>query len=233
MTDTLFDDVKALLDQDFGDDRILKQIYRACQNDEVISNYERNYVRKLAEKHLGKRPEIKNEQIIPPEKPVVPDVVIPQPNSTQKVSKIPTSKTSSFNSKNSKIMIAIAGIILVVLVGGVAAFSGGQMTIVSDVPSPTPAPVSLSLSIETDLSSYSAKDLISISGISENSSTVDLFIENSNNELVWREQVSVKTDGAYSTLTIAGGPNWSSSGTFTITVDDGKETKSNTFSFTT
>ena len=57
MTDSLIDDVKALLNKDFGDDRILKQICRACERDEVISNYERNYVRKLAEKHLGKKPE--------------------------------------------------------------------------------------------------------------------------------------------------------------------------------
>ncbi len=49
MNDSLLDDVKALLDKDLGDDRILKQICRACENDEVISNYERNYVRKLAE----------------------------------------------------------------------------------------------------------------------------------------------------------------------------------------
>lgn len=229
MTDTLFDDVKALLDKDFGDDRILKQIYRACQNDEVISNYERNYVRKLAEKHLGKRPEIKKETVVTREKPVTPDVVIPQSNSIQKIQEIPTPKTSSSGSKNSKIMIAIAGIILVVIIGGVAAFSGGQTTGVTEDPLPTP----VSLSVETDLSSYSTKDLISISGISENSNTVDLLIENSNEELVWREQLSVKSDGTFSTLVIAGGPNWNTSGVFTISVEDGKETKTNTFSFTT
>jgi len=55
MTDSLLNDVKALLDKDFGDDRILKQICRACENDEVISNYERNYVRKLAEKTSRKK----------------------------------------------------------------------------------------------------------------------------------------------------------------------------------
>ena len=54
MIDSLHDDVKALLDKDFGDDRILKQIFRACENNEIISNYERNYVRKLSEKHLGR-----------------------------------------------------------------------------------------------------------------------------------------------------------------------------------
>ena len=48
MTDLLLDDVKALLDEDFGDDRILKQICRACENNEVISNYERNYVTKIS-----------------------------------------------------------------------------------------------------------------------------------------------------------------------------------------
>ena len=56
MEDSLLDDVKALLDKDFGDDRILKQILRACENNEVISNFERNYVKKLAEKHLGRKP---------------------------------------------------------------------------------------------------------------------------------------------------------------------------------
>ena len=78
MTDSLLDDVKALLDKDFGDDRILKQIFRACENNEVISNYERNYVRKLAEKYLGKKPEIVQTQIPVIEKPVVPDLILSQ-----------------------------------------------------------------------------------------------------------------------------------------------------------
>ena len=60
MTDSLLDDVTSLLNGDFGDDRILKQIARACKNNEVISNYERNYVQKLAEQYLGKKPEITN-----------------------------------------------------------------------------------------------------------------------------------------------------------------------------
>ncbi|MDH3834495.1 MAG: hypothetical protein OES34_10110, partial [Nitrosopumilus sp.] len=84
MTDSLLDDVKALLDKDFGDDRILKQICRACENDEVISNYERNYVRKLAEKYLGKRPEVVQTQKPVEEKPIVPDVIIPNTSSFQK-----------------------------------------------------------------------------------------------------------------------------------------------------
>ena len=63
MEESLHDDVKALLDKDFGDDRILKQILRACENDEVISNFERNYVKKLAEKHLGRKPPVEPSEI--------------------------------------------------------------------------------------------------------------------------------------------------------------------------
>ena len=55
---------------------------------------------------------------------------------------------------------------------------------------------------------------------------------NSNNELVWAEQVSVKSDGKYSTLAIAGGSGWENSGSYKIEVDNGSNIKSITFSFT-
>ena len=233
MNDSLLDDVKALLDKDFGDDRILKQICRACENNEIISNYERNYVRKLAEKHLGRRPEIVQTQTSVEEKPVIPDVVIPETPSVQKtqIFQPEPPRISSSNSKNSKIMLGIGGIALVIIIAVAASFSG-----ISDV-NPTkvqiPTNISDGLSIQTDLSSYDKKDIISISGTSDTSGTVNLSIENKNNELVWAEQVSLKSDGRYSTLAIAGGSGWENSGTYTINVDNGIETKSSTFSFTT
>ena len=236
--DDLLDDVKALLDKDFGDDRILKQIYRACENNEVISNYERNYVRQLAEKHLGRRKEV--EQTPPPPSPpveeisTVPDVEIPEISTPQKTQVVqpPPRKVSSSNSKNSKIMLGIGGIALVIIIA-VAASYGGISDVSPKIENPTTSPTtSASLSIQTDLSSYDAKDIISISGNSETSGTVNLSIENQKDELVWAEQVTPKSNGKYSTLAIAGGPGWESSGTYTIKVDNGKETKSSTFSFT-
>ena len=207
MTDSLIDDVKSLLDTDFADDRILKQIFRACQNNEVISNYERNYVRELAEKHLGKIPEIIEPQIT---------------TGTQSIQSQISSSISS-KSLNSKMMLGIGGVSLVVVIAIIAAVIG-----TSDV---TPI-ISETLSIETDLSSYDNKDLISISGKSDVSNVVNLSIENQNNELVWAEQVSIKNNGQYSTLAIAGGSGWETSGTYTIIVNNGNEIKSNTFSFT-
>ena len=228
MTDSLLDDVNDLLDKDFGDDRILKQICRACENNEVISNYERNYVRKLAEKHLGRRPEIIQTKISVEETPIVPDVDISETPSVQKIQTFQPSllRIISSNSKNSKLMLGIGGVALVIIIAVAASFNG-----ISDV-APTNS-IPDTLSIQTDLASYDKKDIISISGISDTSGTVNLSIENKNNELVWAEQVSLKSDGRYSTLAIAGGPGWENSGTYTINVDNGVEIKSNTFSFTT
>jgi len=231
MTDSLLDDVKALLDNDFGDDRILKQICRACERDEVISNYERNYVQKLAEKHLGKKPEIIQTPSVV-EKPVIPDVIMPGTQSIQKTQTFQPklAKISPSNSKNTKIMLGIGSIAIAIIIAVGVSFSG-IFDGTPKIDSPTDI-IPVSLSIQTDLSSYGKKDLISISGISNLSGTVNLSITNQNNELVWAEQVSLKSGGQYSTLAIAGGQGWESSGTYTIKVDNGVETKSSTFSFT-
>jgi hypothetical protein len=227
MTDSLLDDVNALLDKDFGDDRILKQICRACENNEVISNYERNYVKKLAEKHLGRRQEVIQTKISVEETPIVPDADIPETPSVQKIQTFqPPPRITSYNLKNSKLMLGIGGVALVIIIAVAISFNG-----ISDV-TPTNS-IPDTLSIQTDLSLYDKKDIISISGISDASGSVNLSIENKNNELVWAEQVSLKSDGRYSTLAIAGGPGWESSGTYTINVNNGVEIKSNTFSFTT
>ncbi len=231
MIDSLLDDVRALLDKDFGDDRILKQIFRACENNEVISNYERNYVRKLAEKYLGKRPEIVQTPIPVIEKPVVPDVILSEIPSVLKpqILQSTSPRISSSKSKNSKIMLGVGSIALVIIIAAVISFS------ISDISQTIKTPTisnSITLSIQTDLSSYNKKDLISISGISDTSGIVNLSIENQNNELVWAEQISIKNNGRYSTLAIAGGSGWETSGTYTIKVDNGVDTKSNIFSFT-
>ena len=234
MTDDLLDDVKALLEKDFGDDRILKQIRRACENNEVISNFERNYVRKLAEKHLGRKPDTP----APVEKPVVPDVVLPETATTQQTPSIQKTQTirkespriSSGSSKNSKAMIGIGVAALAVIIAVAVSFSGTSTT-PDAVKNPTDT-VTQSLLVQTDFASYNNKDIISINGISDTSGSVNLSIENQKGELVWAEQLSLKSDGRYSTLAIAGGPGWESSGTYTIKVDNGAETKSSTFSFT-
>jgi hypothetical protein len=223
MNDSLLDDVTSLLDGDFGDDRILKQISRACKNNEVISNYERNYVQKLAEQYLDKKPEIAHSEIS--ENTSSTDTIIPkiEPSTQTQIYQTEPSRNSNSGLKNSKMVLGIGGVSIVIVIAVIAAVIG-----TSDV---TPI-ISETLTIETDLSSYDNKDLISISGKSDVSNVVNLSIENQSNELVWAEQVSIKNNGQYSTLTIAGGSGWETSGTYTIIVNNGNEIKSSTFSFT-
>ena len=232
MTDPLFDDVKALLEKDFGDDRILKQISRACENNEVISNYERNYVKNLVEKHLRKKPEITKSAPSVEEKETIPDVVMPETPSIQKTQsfQLQSTRTVSTTPKNSKMLFGIGGGIALAIIIIVAVSFNGTSDVSPNVT--TPIISSDSLSIQTDLSSYHEKDLISINGTSNISGSVNLSIENQNNELVWAEQISTRDNGNFSTLAIAGGIGWESSGDYTIKVDNGKKTISNSFSFT-
>ena len=223
MSDMLLDDVNSLLDGDFGDDRILKQIARACKNNEVISNYERNYVQKLAEQHLGKKPlSNKKPETITPEIPKI-EIPKPEPLVTTQLSQ----PTNNLKSKNSKLFLGFGGIAVVIIIAAAFLLSNNidssQSNIVSEI--------KIELSVQTDLSSYAKSDLISINGVSQNSNIVNLSILNQNNDLVWAEQVSVKSDGGYSTLAIADGEGWENSGTYNIKVEDGTEIKSIKFTF--
>jgi len=231
MSDPIVDDVQTLLDKELGDKRILEQIQRAAQNNEVISNFERNYVRKLAEKHLGRQP---------PEQPkqTIPDVIIPPVSSIDKPQTLQTwstpSKVKKSGVNNTQIILgggfaALAVIIIaVVSLSGISDSSPG--TIVPDQTPNTPK----SFSIKTDFPIYQKGDIISINGNSNLSfgNSVILSIVNSKNVIVWSEQANVKSNGQFATLTFAGGFGWEESGTFTIIAESDSENISDTFSFT-
>ena len=229
MTDPLIDDVQALLDKEKGDERILKQIFRACENNEVISNYERNYVRNLAEKYLGRTPTVEEKQV--EEKPVIPDVIFSTTPAKQKITPTQTTypQIVKLKSNNTKMGLGIGGALLAIIViigislSGISPIEFDSSQITGDSSS--------TLSIQTDLSTYQKGDIISISGTSTTSGKLNLSIENQEGQLVWSEQISAKSDGRFSTLAIAGGSGWDQSGTFTIKVENHLETKSETFSF--
>jgi hypothetical protein len=226
MVDPFIDDIKALLEKEKGDELILKQICRACENNEVISNYERNYVQKMAEKYLG-RPSQFEEKQHAEEKSIVSSEILP----IQKITTFRTATTTQIpklKSKNSKLLLGIFGTILAVII-----IIGISLTGISHVESDNPQTSvgSTSLLIQTDLLTYQNGDIISISGKSTTSGSVVLSIENEKGQLVWSEQIYVKNDGSFSTLAIAGGVGWEKSGMFTITAKNNLETESKAFSF--
>ena len=214
MTDSLLDDVTSLLEGDFGDDRILKQIARACKNNEVISNYERNYVQKLAEQYLGKKDEI-------------PSLIESEIESSIQNQTLQSQVSRSPGLKNPKLILGFGGVALIIIIAAAILLSNNTDSFSSNPESP----LKVTLSVNTDLNSYTQTDLISINGVSNNTKIVNLSIINQNNELVWAEQVSVKNDGQYSTLAIADGSGWEISGTYTLKVGNGSEIKSITFLF--
>ena len=214
MTDSLLDDVNSLLDGDFGDDRILKQIARACKNNEVISNYERNYVQKLAEQYLGKKDEI-------------PSSIEPEIESSIQNQTLQSQVSRSPGLKNPKLILGFGGVALIIIIAAAILLSNNTDSFSSN----SESPLKVTLSVNADLNSYTQTDLISINGVSINTEVVNLSIINQNNELVWAEQLSVKHDGRYSTLAIADGSGWEISGTYTLKVGNGSEIKSITFLF--
>ena len=261
MADPLLDDVRALLEGGFGDDRILKQILRACEHAEVISNYERNYVRRLAEKHLGRGahagpqpPPARAPGVAPGQgTPPAPGVAVPAgippagkdgalgagaavPAARQPSSPAPSS--SSSDSKGLKAVLVVAGVALVVLIAAGVLLGG------STAPDGQPAdgnadpaaaaggnPAPGALSVSTDAPAYEHSDIISISGISSARGVINISIENQESRTVWTEEAITRDDGRYSTLIIAGGPGWEKAGTFTITADSGVHVGSDTFLF--
>ncbi len=76
----------------------------------------------------------------------------------------------------------------------------------------------LPLTIKTDTTSYKKADIISISGSLKSASTnsIELSIENAAGDKIWNEFVSVKNNGKFSTLVIAGGGGWESNGVYTL-----------------
>ncbi len=232
MADHLLDDVQALLDMGFGDDRILRQIYRACKNHEAISNYERSYVRGLVEEHLKK--------VDPPadpepaeEVPESPKVVVPSTAVPELVVMAKTRQDSGgimSELKGRKILLGIAGLIVIGIIIAAASFSS---TIVDppDPPPVVPPPEETpKFSVTTDLPSYYRLDLILISGVSNDLGAITLSIDNPSGQVIWEETISSQ-NGQYSTLTIAGGQGWSDFGTYTVEAYNGIDTEYQTFTF--
>ena len=224
MPDEILDNVKELLNKEIGDKKVLEQIKRAAENNEAISNYERNYVRKLID-DLRKPPEPEIEitleqptEISQPQEQVA--TVAPQLQTSTIITHKPRDKT------NIKVLIGSAAIAVAIIAAVVLGTNG------IDVGPGGSTPMSSGL-LDLDQSSYDKGDIISISGKSKTSlgNTISLSIENAGGELIWAEDIKIKDSGEYSTLAIAGGPGWENSGTYTLKMEHGSEDEQITFSF--
>lgn len=231
MTDFILDDISQLILKDKGDRKILEQIKRAAQSGEVISIHERNYVKKLADQYLRKKP------IIHEVTKQTPPVEITQ-DEPQTITKpqwaIPEKRTPIFESKiknerTTKIAFALGGIALAIIL-----VVGLTQTGIPNFPDTDQPKSSLSnFEIKTDLNSYSSGDIISISGKSDISlgNNIELSITNTVGKTIWQENVKIKETGAFSTLTFAGGTGWENSGEFILLAQHGTKQFQTNFNF--
>ena len=224
MPDEILDNVKELLNEEVGDKKVLEQIKRAAENNEAISNYERNYVRKLID-DLRKPPEPEIEITL--EQPT--EISQPQEQAASVAPQLQTSTIITHKPRdktNIKVLIGGAAIAVAIIAAVVLGTNG------IDVGSSGSTTMSSGL-LDLDQSSYDGGDIISISGKSKTSlgNTISLSIENAGGELIWAENIKIKDSGEYSTLAIAGGPGWKNSGTYTLKMEHGSEDEQITFSF--
>ena len=239
MVDTLLDDIKELLLKEKGDPKILERIRRAAERDEVISVFERAYVKKLVDQHLRPPPEITPEPTNIPEEKVEydlePKVAKPIPVA-QKLTTEKKPKDSTKEDQKTKMMIGIgAAALAVILIVGISmsGIPAGTFSPSSEPIIPTPETQEGPLTIETDLSSYELADIISISGRAETSgeSLVEVSIENTQKSVIWKEDLNLKDSGEFSTLVLAGGPGWEDSGEYILKVKHGSLFKEISFTF--
>ena len=233
MADTILDDVKELLLNEKGDAKILERIKRAAENDEVISVYERDYVNELVEKYLQPKyePELieeinkESEETSEQVSEIISEEYVEKSKPTK-----PLFESKIKNPKTTKYAFAIGAIALsIILIVGVSQ-SG-----ISDIPTQTTqsTQTTMILVINTDVSSYELADIISISGNSDPSlgNTIELSIENADGNIIWTEDLKIKSNGVYSTLVIAGGIGWEKSGQYSLKAEHGSEQNQLSFNF--
>ncbi|MDA7941532.1 MAG: hypothetical protein MPI95_03040 [Nitrosopumilus sp.] len=217
MVDETLDDAKALLDGDFGDDRLLRQIRRACENGEAVSNYERSYVRDLATRYLGRHaapprdpePDVDiSGSAGPRQHDPYPDVQMPVPTRGVLVP-VSGSRRRARRSARWPLVIVIAAVAVAVPAALLLAPS-------------SPLLVQSEYVVSTDSPAYAPNGVIRIDGVSSLAGSTAVVISSAAGEAVWSEEVTVLGDGSYSTLAVAA-PGWGA-GAFTVAADGGSST---------
>ena len=185
-----------------GDLKRLRNIRDTVKHDNFITIEDKKYVESLISTHLRNQPLDESE-----------------PQVTRKLApkRSVSTDSSTFNFSNNKKLGITAGIAAAIALIVVAGFSIQTMDQVntstnSEIISNAP------LAINTDSTSYKKADIISISGNLKSTSTnsIELSIENAAGDKIWNEFVSVKNNGKFSTLVIAGGGGWESNGVYTL-----------------
>mgnify|MGYP001200678571 FL=1 len=209
---TFTTDIDDLIRLDRGDTKRLRNIRDVVKHDNFITSVDKKYVESLISAYL------RNQSLDGSEVNIKSRTVVELKDNVKPTGRETTSSSSLFSGSNNKKLGILAGvaaaIALVVVVGFSASTDQIDITTVSDIiPSSTPQII-----INVDGSSYKTADIISISGSikSADGKSVELSIENTSGDKIWREYIDIKNNGQFSTLIIAAGFGWDDSGTYVL-----------------
>ena len=210
---TFTTDIDDLIRLDRGDTKRLRNIRDVIKHDNFITAVDKKYVESLISTYLKNQPldatevNVKSRTVVESE-----DIVKP---TGQKTSSVTGSMFSGSNNKKLGILGGIAAVIALVVVVGFSASTDQTNAIISSDIIPTS---SQQIIVNVDESSYKNADIISVSGNVKptNGKSVELSIENTSGDKIWREYIDIKNNGQFSTLIIAAGFGWDDSGTYVL-----------------
>ena len=209
---TFTTDIDDLIRLDRGDTKRLRNIRDVIKHDNFITSVDKKYVESLISAYL------RNQSLDGSEVNIKSRTVVELKDNVKPTGRETTSSSSLFSGSNNKKLGILAGvaaaIAIVVVVGFSASTDQIDITTVSDIiPSSTPQII-----INVDGSSYKTADIISVSGSikSADGKSIELSIENTSGDKIWREYIDIKNNGQFSTLIIAAGFGWDDSGTYVL-----------------
>ena len=209
---TFTTDIDDLIRLDRGDTKRLRNIRDVIKHDNFITSVDKKYVESLISTYL------RNQSLDGSEVNIKSRTVVELKDNVKPTGRETTSSSSLFSGSNNKKLGILAGvaaaIAIVVVVGFSASTDQIDITTVTDIiPSSTSQII-----INVDGSSYKTADIISISGSikSADGKSVELSIENTSGDKIWREYIDIKNNGQFSTLIIAAGFGWDDSGTYVL-----------------
>ena len=209
---TFTTDIDDLIRLDRGDTKRLRNIRDVIKHDNFITSVDKKYVESLISAYL------RNQSLDGSEVNIKSRTIVELKDNVKPTGRETTSSSSLFSGSNNKKLGILAGvaaaIAIVVVVGFSASTDQIDITTVTDIiPSSTPQII-----INVDGSSYKTADIISVSGSikSADGKSVELSIENTSGDKIWREYIDIKNNGQFSTLIIAAGFGWDDSGTYVL-----------------
>jgi hypothetical protein len=214
---TFTTDIDDLIKSHRGDVKRLRNIRDVIKHDNFITSIDKKYVESLISTYL------KNQSLEEVEVNTESITIVEPKNDVIQTHRETVSSTSSLfsGSNNKKLGIfggvgaaaAIAIIVFVVLPAINLPIDEFGNAIIDSTESSTQQ-----LIINVDESSYKNSDIISISGSLKSAvgETIELSIENTGGDKIWKEYINIKNDGKFSTLVIAGGFGWDDNGTYVL-----------------